>query len=641
MPLAIEKFLHKSPPYPDESKWVDVKVRPNEPPCFCDISAWTTKICNLAEKYSGRGLEGSVVRMRIRAEIKKKIEGHIHQRCRGLIAWPLMEKAIRARLDDEILKKKEREIVEQERRLAQEQGLWRQYLNRTNPPGRKLEELAAQYRGKRSRLVGKNRVRKTFSGAFTHLRKGEDVMPVRVGLDFGTSSIKAAYRGEDEKTISLRLSKGRGVEPYILNPAMRLDGKAIHFFDERTIDDLSWKRCLSCRSGGNLMCTHGKEKCPLKRQIANVPELRSMDMLALTLFLASVYLGYVLKRIDAALVKDLKNRGYSGKYRCFVHMCVPIRDMQNEICVMVFQDALTLADQMFGCDAFKIESQDITDLLGHWEKCRKLPVMLQESKDRRGRVFPEVYAEIASYAASKVAEPGAYVLVDIGAGTVDVNAFRWVASNQTSVWASYCDGTGVLALEEKIIELLTDCKNEAIESCEQQMDQGRFPDMDTLSMLSADKQGHPELKSALEKTYMDFCEKLSSDSRKTWSEALQKRGKEPWNKLGVFIGGGGAALKSIDESLLKGIRDQVPANILHRIHAELLPLPDEDEFEKPARMAKRDFHRLAVAYGLTLANNFEKSLRFPKDIKSLNEQEDPYECKPNPYEQNFIRQEDV
>lgn len=635
MPLAIEKYLSDDPP--SNREWVAVKT--NNRIRFYDISNWTKKIDRLKASYSGRGLSDDVLRGRIRAEIKARGEEHIRNRRPGLIHWPRMEKAIRARLDEEIRKHEHEVKTETETNLQREEKLWRQYLNRTNPPGRELEELATQYREKRASLVGKNRARKTCSGAFTHCR--QNVMLVRIGLDFGTSSIKAAYRGGDEKTIPLRLGKGTGIEQYIMNPTMRLDGTTIRFFNERTIEDLSWKRCLSCRSGGNLVCTQGKEKCPLERKAAHVPEFQGMDMLDMTFFLASVYLGYVLKRINAALVKDLKKRYGTGKYRCSVHMCVPIGDMQKDPCKMVFQDALTLADQMFGLNAFEKEPEEISTLLRHWEKCRKLPVMLEESKGRRGRVFPEVYAEIASYAASKVAVTGAYILIDIGAGTVDMNVFRWVTANRTSVWASYCDGTGVLELEEKIMELLSDCKNEAVESCVQQMDQGCFPDMEALSVLSADPQNQLKLKNALNSIYKDFCDKLAADSRRIWGEALLKKGNEPWNKLGVFIGGGGAALKSIDEYLLNGIRGQVSANILHDIRAELLPLPDEDEFEKPARMAKKDFHRLAVAYGLTLANNFEDNLSFPKNIRPRNNPDDPYDTRTNPHESRFIRHEDT
>lgn len=618
--LATEKYLHDGPTSRTWNKCVSLELRKGEPPRYYDISGWATKLDRLVGLYSGQGVPDNLLHMRARAAIQKTVIDHIHHRNPGLIAWQVVKREIVRKLEDEFKERSQEAERKKKRGSEVKAANWLRYLRRKLPSLTKSRKIAEEYEERRDRLVDKNKPRKTFSHSFTHRK--QNVMPIRIGLDFGTSSIKAAYRTEDEqtdRTIPLPIGTGKGIDRYIANPALRIEGNSFRFITERTIDDLSWKRCLSCRSGGDLVCNAGLERCPLKKAINHIPELRDMHILDAVLFCASIYLGYALKHVDAILTKDLKKNFGAEEYRCFIHMCVPIGDLEKGSCRLAFQDALTLADQMFGLNAFADGSGDIASLLVHWNECRKLPVMLEDSSKRRSRVFPEVYAEMASYAKSKVAKPGTYILIDIGAGTVDVNVFKWVRANRTSVWSAYCDGTGVLALQEQIIDLLADYKDQAIESCRQQMEVCEFPDMNKLSRLSAGRQERAELQKTLTDAYEQFCSKLATRSKQTWSAAWHKRGIGAWNQLGIFIGGGGSALKGLGDRLLEGIDN----SILNSISVEPLPLPDKDDFEKPRAMPAREFHRVSVAYGLTVANEFDGPTTHPKDVKPIPVSPDP------------------
>ncbi len=366
-----------------------------------------------------------------------------------------------------------------------------------------------------------------------------------------------------------------------------------------------------------MVCGKGREACPLKIILKDVSDLSKMSINESTLFLTSVYLGYVLKHIDKVMAKDLNKRFGSDQYRCFIHMCVPIGELEKDSCQMAFQDALTLADQMHGVGAFDNDPEDIDTLLGHWNSCRQLAIMSEEASKRRSRVFPEVMAEMASYAYSKAAKPGVYALIDIGAGTLDINVFRWVeASKNTPVFAAYCDGTGVLALEEHIIEILNEHKDQAITLYKKQMADDLFPEMVGLSRLG--KEARIAIKESLDNAFSEFCSDVATNSKKTWSAAWKKKGKESWGELGIFVGGGGAAISGLMEPLREGIDNSILKNLTIRP----LPLPDADEFEVPPRFPKKKFHRVSVAYGLTVAHEFEKNLRWPKDIVPLDGPDD-------------------
>jgi len=441
-------------------------------------------------------------------------------------------------------------------------------------------------------------------------------MPLRIGLDFGTSSVKAAYRTEGERndrTIPLKLVRSKGIEGFILNGALRIDSGSLAFDSNRRIGDLSWKRCLSCVYDGNLTCGAERGNCPLTKAISNEDLLAGMDLAQAAQFLASVYLGFILSRVDEAVRKDIGQRFGADDYRCFVHMCVPVGELQNDLCRLVFQDALTLADQMYGLGIFANGCVDVASALAAWKDCERLEILTEER--RRGRVFPEVTAEIASYAKSKAAKEGTYALVDIGAGTVDINVFRWVpptsgAGTGTPVFAAYCDGTGVLALEERLLEILGEWQSPALIKFEEQKQAKRFPSIPDLSRLASTQELRAGVADALQLAFSDFCGALGTNGRKTWGAARRKKGKEDWRSLGVFIGGGGSAIEGLKQPLTNGIENE----LISKLTVKKLPVPSEDELERVRGFPVSEFHRLSVAYGLTVANDFEDGMKWPQDI---------------------------
>jgi len=279
---------------------------------------------------------------------------------------------------------------------------------------------------------------------------------------------------------------------------------------------------------------------------------------------------------------------------------------------MVFQDALTLADQMFSVVSFGTGSVPIDELYEKWRECRRLGILTRCESERESRVFPEVNAEMASYAKSKAAAEGTYALIDIGGGTVDINVFRWVEPSategvRTPVYAAFCDATGVLALEERLIEAIG--PHEHTCSFDRQKAERRFPDTRELSRM-ANGVRKEELQDELDSVFKAFCKALADKGRGTWGKARRRRRKESWKSLGVFIGGGGASIRKLAELVEDGVRNE----LLDRLEVRPLPLPDADEFEKVPGFPDEEFHREAVAYGLTVAPEFESGLMGPADI---------------------------
>jgi hypothetical protein len=251
-----------------------------------------------------------------------------------------------------------------------------------------------------------------------------------------------------------------------------------------------------------------------------------------------------------------------------------------------------------------------------------------------------VIAEIASFAISKSAAPGVYALIDVGAGTVDVNIFRWVPPSssggaRTPIFAAYCDGTGVLALEEHLLAIMDGQSSQATNLFQAQKRKGSFPhtgELSNLFPLESRERASRELNSAV----TDFSDAIARNSKRAWGQALVKRGKETdWNNLGVFIGGGGSAVKQVREGLHQGMQ-----NDFLRLDVRKLPAPDPEDMERVSGLPLDEFHRIAVAYGLTVADHFEGGLIWPKDIKPM--RTDPTGSVSTPkYADRFISKEMV
>jgi uncharacterized protein len=82
-----------------------------------------------------------------------------------------------------------------------------------------------------------------------------------------------------------------------------------------------------------------------------------------------------------------------------------------------------------------------------------------------------------------------------------------------------------------------------------------------------------------------------------------KRGleREVFASLTLFLCGGGASIRDVQQHLKAGM----PRQIIERVSNRVLPCPNADECVLPPGFPEQDFHRVAVAYGLTFGSDFE------------------------------------
>lgn len=169
----------------------------------------------------------------------------------------------------------------------------------------------------------------------------------------------------------------------------------------------------------------------------------------------------------------------------------------------------------------------VQDAFDAYDQASCLGILLKKRTARRSRVVPEVLAEIFSFAKSRGAQEGIYALVDVGAGTLDLNVFRVVnlvkdEDVRTPVYAASCHPNGVKHLESVLAKALGYGLDSTEAQFEEQKSLRQFPDINALAR-SYKKPNQTELRSCLEKALGEYCSDVAERTRSTWGEAWRKK----------------------------------------------------------------------------------------------------------------------
>ena len=199
-------------------------------------------------------------------------------------------------------------------------------------------------------------------------------------------------------------------------------------------------------------------------------------------------------------------------------------------------------------------------------------------------IVPEFVAQLTSYSHSPQRANGLHLLVDCGAGTVDVvsfNVFRHPdpLEDRYPIWWSDVQPKGTRFLMERYLSDLSGIQWDADAPVPDRKElQDRFG-VERSTIVEADRDFRRNLAQII-------CSVLCYTRKKRYPTAPE------WNEgLPVFISGGGASCNVYVDSMTTGCK-QVPVTPLRRT----FPLPED---LTQADISSELFHRLSVAYGLT------------------------------------------
>ncbi len=477
----------------------------------------------------------------------------------------------------------------------------------------------AEYLAAKSRRVGDG-ARRSLDGSFTQKTAG--ARTVWIGLDYGTQNVKIAFRDAetDNQSVILELDPAAtGIGRFMISPSTCVVGDQLVHKNEHEDWSPSWKHALSFYFGDSFAVDDSDTRRWLDDCKKQHPAFSSHSPEDLVLFFTSLHISFLLHTAGCKIRNYYRERDIDDDLAFRVFMCAPVAALDQQLSQSVFQDCLTIADEMHAILDFRSSSVSVDDAFQAYEQARSVGLLLEPRLSRRSRVVPEVIAEIASFAQSRAAREGVYALIDIGAGTLDLNVFKIVAATKdeglsTPVYAATCHPNGVKHLESLLCKAIGNSSDLALELFEEQKGYGQFPDIDQLAE-AFDRGQAPNYLGRLNNAHEAYCSDVAKHTHDTWADACRKRGleKQEWKQLTMFLCGGGAGIRDIQKRLEAGM----PRLFINKLIHGVLPCPSEEEFVRPVEFPEEEFHRVAVAYGLTFGSDFEPYIMLPSQVPKV------------------------
>jgi len=337
--------------------------------------------------------------------------------------------------------------------------------------------------------------------------------------------------------------------------------------------------------------------------------------------LAAIFIAIVLRYVRHWFIESQADIYKNNLLRWQLNLGIPVKNYDNKQIKDAFHKAA---------------------LIGWWLSEQKGEITLtsskkafEKSKDSNLQlgihreyinVVPEVAAEVAGYAYSDLREEGLHLLVDIGATTLDVSTFilnTKDGENRYGFLSAEIGRYGAFELHRSRLEafkifinswlLKVDGISETLEPVPESYDQyippkGDIPDFDD-----------------------EFTKKAAGPITKV--VARTKKDRDPKSKawkdgLPLFLCGGGSLAKFYSDNLFRNVKNSLNSYVWKGFRSKQIPKPENLEAEG---LRSHDYHRLAVAYGLSFQYENIGTIIPPSEIDDI-----PPDPPRKRYEERFI-----
>ena len=301
-----------------------------------------------------------------------------------------------------------------------------------------------------------------------------------------------------------------------------------------------------------------------------------------------VVVGWYLARVLAVTENYLKKEiwpdyGQHSNDCCHVNIGVPIAYEKDSPVEAKLLAALYAAYTAAIQDGVKAPSPDtIASLLGK-------PARLKNVRDYC-HSYPETSAILQSYIKSSGRRTGIYLLLDVGAGTVDLSFFRlWWTKNSNVL--EYYFHSDVLDFGSSLMELLM-CQFDntlALEDARRYKENPSQPCANSAALKKA-------LNAAREKIYEEVMVGVGEGLKVTEPKLHPDRRRQLaiMKELRIFFSGGGF----VDNPYRRSVYSFQQARKWEQLAPiERIPYPNDIDWKRIG--GREHFHRLAVAYGLS------------------------------------------
>lgn len=304
------------------------------------------------------------------------------------------------------------------------------------------------------------------------------------------------------------------------------------------------------------------------------------------------FLAQVLVEVGR-FMKDLwADFGDNAGDLCFVNLCVPIAHCEQPLVERALLNALCAARAAVGpLGAAAPDMDRIKAVLASTEEV--------EAAKQFCYTYPETSANIQAFLKSRSRKPGLYLLLDVGAGTVDLSFFQLLDAGRDDPLRYY--HSSVLEAGSSRLELLalrhdpTLVVQEVIAVKEGLVSKGSQRIMRALTL-------------ACEQLHDEVARGVGDGVKVTWSKLHidRKEQLKAMSKVRLMFSGGGFRPTPYEEAVRFFQR---ASQWEHSAPIEPIPLPDDLHWR--GKVPAVDFKRVAVAYGLSFARYDLDDHRFP------------------------------
>ena len=415
---------------------------------------------------------------------------------------------------------------------------------------------------------------------------------IYVGVDFGTSFTKVAYRisGGMEKVLPLSISTMPSMhyaQPSLIafkNKEILFGEEAYKFLEKSKLDH--GIRCVKMLFAGEIDPDYKNKE--LHANFSQYCEEHSIDAKYIKPgYWVTAYLVWIINKITTTLQNKF-NRELNLNF----NVCIPLDTYEKDEVRKGFQKAINVVGEIGQIWNSKNDMSLVEMIAKSWDHAGT-----EEMEESRIHIIPEAVAQMACYLNSLSVENKIHGVIDFGSGTTDFSIFNLSKDSdgeRCAYWLNAVTYPEGMYDVEKIVARHTD---------------------KTLN--------YRNIKYALEHTYTqpqttrneikEFLHKLWEKSRfEVWGPAYGKEvGQCKWqkDKVKIFVCGGGSGLEDVAE-IFKESWYQNNYQNWGPYSIERLTVPDDLVLEG---INYYDFPRLAVAYGLTTPRPKLHKYVLPKD----------------------------
>lgn len=433
-----------------------------------------------------------------------------------------------------------------------------------------------------------------------------------LGLDLGTSSTKVVWRGETNVVPVCFGTDALRLESYLAPSVVTFKGDELLIGNDAVSETefptvSNFKMCLACVSQGDGKC--GLNKCSLTSWPIDhfCRELKDLEIQ----FVNATFLGKLIadsKRIVKAELQRTFRQGARPKWTA--NFAVPETFIERSPIADEFRKMLRIAWLMSEIFVREPRYRNLTTLFECFVAAKEVAnqsLEILEDEEFGCSIYPEVGAEVASIVMSKLSEEGLYAFVDIGAGTIDASLFNYFREkgkpNRPPYAANVSKELGAAQIE--------------IRASRNSIGGMRFPLQDLRKIKEEYNSMNRDEKSAVNSQFRlikhiadELAPKIQEFLQQVFREARDEKDDQIVNsKIRLVLGGGGSHLNTYRKAAFNAF------TIKHRknpVPPEVTILQKPGDFQMP--LPASEFHRFAVAYGLSFPIDSLPDMVFPKDV---------------------------